>query len=172
MMMQDEIHDPAHLTYMVFLVRAAAELHHQLKTIVLPSDNLNLHWGLPEANLANAFLRKAQLQSANLERADLRNADLVGANLWEAYLSRANFEGADLEGACLYGADLRYANLTGANMKNCAVAYADLRYANLKGANLEGCELGLTLFHGHEIGQAINVDFEPPAQLLEDVLRQ
>jgi len=84
----------------------------------------------PEAipDLQEAYLRGADLKSAQLQEANLIDANLRGATLEEAKLMRANLEGADLRGTRLLRtnlqeADLRWANLEGAvsikiNLKN------------------------------------------------------
>jgi len=54
-----------------------------------------------------AFLRKANLQKADLAGANLQKADLAGANLQKANLYKANLKEADLTLADLKGASLR-----------------------------------------------------------------
>ena len=56
--------------------------------------------------LSGAYLRCANLRSANLSGADLRDADLRNADLHGANLSNADLHGADLSGAYLRSADL------------------------------------------------------------------
>ncbi len=90
----------------------------------------------PGADLAGAYLYRADLGGADLEGADLERADLYGADLRGANLRGANLRGADLGGADLEGADLERADLYG----------ADLGDAHLEGAHLEGADLkGATL---------------------------
>ena len=63
-------------------------------------------------DLANATLRWAHLENAQLYFANMSNADLR-----EAYLSGANLSATDLTNANLTGADLRGTNLTEANLE-------------------------------------------------------
>jgi hypothetical protein len=79
-----------------------------------------------------AYLRGADLRSADLRSADLRDADLQGA-----YLQWADLQGADLRDANLRGADLRDANLRGADLRDANLRGADLQGANLRGADLQ-----------------------------------
>jgi uncharacterized protein YjbI with pentapeptide repeats len=70
---------------------------------------------------------------ADLEEADLRGAYLDSSDLEEAVLVGADLRNADLRDAKLRNADLRGANLMGADFGN-----ADLKRADLEGANLMG----------------------------------
>ena len=76
------------------------------------------------ANLGSADLRGAYLRGANLGSADLRGADLRGA-----YLGSADLRGADLGSADLRGADLGSADLRGAYLRSAYLGGADLRGA-------------------------------------------
>ncbi len=78
------------------------------------------------ANLAGAYLYKADLYGANLTGANLYGANLAGARLYEARLygaklSRANLYKADLSGANLYEANLTEARLYGATWDETTV---------------------------------------------------
>ncbi len=58
--------------------------------------------------------RGPYLRRANLEGADLRGADLSNSNLARANLKGANLTGANLKNTVLFRADLRGADLTDA----------------------------------------------------------
>jgi uncharacterized protein YjbI with pentapeptide repeats len=64
------------------------------------------------ANLADAYLRRANLAGANLAGADLADANLCRANLAGADLADADLRRADLADANLADADLRRADLS------------------------------------------------------------
>ncbi len=85
-----------------------------------------------DIQLDNAYLVQADLKQAWMRRASMRNANLYRVILSRARLFRANFKGADLRRADLSEAYLSEANFKGADLKE-----ADLRWANLNGANLE-----------------------------------
>ena len=102
--------------------------------------------GGKRANLRDADLRCADLQSANLRDADLRCADLQYANLQDADLRCADLQYANLQYANLRNADLqsvnlRCANLHGANLQDADLQYANLQYANLRNADLQSVNL-------------------------------
>lgn len=107
-------------------------------------------------NLSNAYLRKTQLESADLSSANLSGADLSSANLKNTCLHKAQLKytdlcSANLSLASLYSANLFHANLSYADITSsvlsCAnLGYASLRCANLynsiiKGANLQNADL-------------------------------
>jgi uncharacterized protein YjbI with pentapeptide repeats len=96
---------------------------------------------LRNAAASEAFLVKAQLESANLRRIDLWGADLRRINLWGADLRGANLRIASLGEAKLYSADLRAADLTGADLTGADLGDADLRRASLRAADLTGASL-------------------------------
>jgi uncharacterized protein YjbI with pentapeptide repeats len=96
---------------------------------------------LLSTRLAGADLSSAQLQEANLDGAHLECARLVGANLNGANLNRTVLPDTDLSGASLQGASLRGAQLQHANLSGAHLEGADLRDANLEGANLRGAHL-------------------------------
>lgn len=105
-----------------------------------------------------ANLRNANLSGANLNSADLRDANLKGADLRCADLRCANLRGSDLEFADLRGADLREANLSNANLNGANLRYADLREANLRCAYLIYTDLRCV-----DLREAKNVPFIPYA---------
>ena len=74
---------------------------------------LELHkkWLDNEDGGKRAYLRGANLRSADLRGANLRSADLSGADLSGANLRAADLRDANLRDANLWGADLRDANL-------------------------------------------------------------
>ncbi|MEU7803938.1 pentapeptide repeat-containing protein [Micromonospora arborensis] len=69
-----------------------------------------------DANLAGAWLQRAQLDDAYMTATDLRQARLEGARLVNAKLNNAHLQGADLQHVDLRGADLTGACLNGANL--------------------------------------------------------
>ena len=94
--------------------------------------------------MANAVLRGARLQAADmsgvlldhgaLTRADLREANLRGAGLRDARLDAADLRGARLGGAFLVRASLCGSDLRGAYLRSASLDGADLSDANLDGA--------------------------------------
>ncbi|KDC67952.1 pentapeptide repeat protein [Bordetella bronchiseptica MBORD624] len=77
-----------------------------------------------DANLAGAYLARANLADANLAGAYLARADLADANLAGAYLARANLADANLAGAYLADAYLADAYLAGADLADANLADA------------------------------------------------
>jgi pentapeptide repeat protein len=73
-----------------------------------------LGWGLREADLSEANLRKIKLEGANLSR---------------TLFTRSRLDGADLRGANLFSADLREALVTGANLSSALLT----RLSQLRG---------------------------------------
>ena len=140
------------LIYTIFLIQILipatlegkyfrVNLSNQLLVTKPETDYKDLYW----ADLSEAHLEGAILESTILKRADLRGSHLQGADI-----SRGNLEGADLgplyennkiinitnlEGATLKNANLENADLGSANLEN-----AFLYTANLKGANLKGTQ--------------------------------
>ena len=72
--------------------------------------------GFADARLRMAILEGANLQAADFVKADLTKACLTEADLTRADLRQANLEKASLERANLEGADLRDSNLEGADL--------------------------------------------------------
>ena len=116
----------------------------------------NARADLTGADLAGAYLTRANFAGADLTRADLTGADLAGANLAGADLTRADLTGADLTGADLAGAYLTGAYLTGADL-----AGADLTRAYLTGAYLTGADLTGAIIRGDKITRLIAVAQRP-----------
>jgi hypothetical protein len=83
----------------------------------------------PGANLSNANLAAAYLQSADLSGATLSHANLTGAYLSQADLSNGNMSGANLLVARLDFADLNNTDLTGATLTGATFASAVLANA-------------------------------------------
>lgn len=102
---------------------------------------------LVRPDLNNAYLRGADLSTANLEKVNLQSADLEDANLEDANLEKANLLGANLRDADLSGAVLRGSNLQRVN----------LRGAELKGANLMHAFIGSTVFAEVDLSQAMGL---------------
>lgn len=93
-----------------------------------------------------AFLRDANLWSANLSGSVIQYADLSGADLRQtnfrqtkmdrANMNRANLMWADFSNAGLFGAKFVGADLTFANLHKAMLRYADMRKAKLERANM------------------------------------
>lgn len=129
---------------------------------------------LPELNLKNAKLERANISEAAVYDADLAGAQLLVANLAKSELERVNFSGADLFDANLAEADLAGsnlseaelimanlsgvrlydANLSGAKILNANLTGAKLYYTNLVGANLSETELTGAEFIGADMRNA------------------
>lgn len=100
---------------------------------------------LARANLQEARLKGARLQSACLYRADLKKAKLAGARLQWVSLQRANLREADLMSANLQGATLVLADLQGTTLWGCDLREVNLRFvASLQGAFFYGARLDHT----------------------------
>lgn len=117
-----------------------------LRQVDLSGGNLhraNLEYAdLEGADLRHANLLFINLANAWLKGADLREAILVGANFEHAYLAGANLQGLELSNSNLEGANLHDANLEGATaMLGAVFKSADLTAANLCGASLRGAIL-------------------------------
>ncbi|GEM_PF-6145218 len=89
-----------------------------------------------------AFLRRIQLQRANLSNVDFSSAKLNDANFNGADLSEANLEKADLSGV-----NFRNAKLIGANLSETNLEKTDFRGANLCGTNLSGAKFSGAKFN-------------------------
>jgi uncharacterized protein YjbI with pentapeptide repeats len=115
--------------------------------------NTSVKLDLRRANLDSANLQGVDLDSAHLLGADLRGANLDSANLVGADLEKANLDSARLLGADLRGADLDSARLSetdlrGADLDNANLMEADLQGASLDSANLRGADLRVANFQG------------------------
>lgn len=113
----------------------------QLEWADLHGAQLHHAW-LVEANLDGANLQGAQL-TAYLMGTQLRHANLQDAHMPEARLNTADLHGARLTRACMRGATLVETQLQGADLSNADFQDADLNGAQLQGANLTGVQ-GLT----------------------------
>ena len=142
----------------------ADETRLELADVYLPKISLM------SANLSEANLNRAVLHKAKLNGAKLRGAELIGANLVAADLNEANLVAADLNEANLVAADLYEANLDradlceaklheaslyGASLDRAILRKANLHGANLHGTNLEGADLNQANLHGAFLGAAI-----------------
>lgn len=96
---------------------------------------------LRELNLKGIILVRANLEDANLMCANLESADLVGANLRGAILGSAHLQRTKVWNANLEGADLRGAHLEGAILMDTNLEEAELGSAHLEGADLRGARL-------------------------------
>jgi Pentapeptide repeats (8 copies) len=89
------------------------------------------------ADLAGAFLMRANFPWALLRGANLRRCHLVMANLQNANLSSADLRGANLGRAFLYEANLAEADFRGAHLWRANFLFAHLYKANLSGVDLQ-----------------------------------
>ena len=126
----------------------------------------NMHTAMRRYNCSNIWLRKIDLNGANLTRVNLTGANLIRANLIRANLTGADLTGADLSDVKLSGAelfeaklncvqlpradlsrtdlsraDLSEVNLSNANLRRAILKRADLSRADLSGADLSGANL-------------------------------
>ena len=104
------------------------------------------------ANLDSALLAKADLREAYMLYANLQDANLQDADLRQAYLRQVNLQKANLRGADLQKASLQKASLVGANLQK-----ANLGGTNLAGTNLQKANLSGTSSRGLTIGQLLQV---------------
>lgn len=95
---------------------------------------------LEGAQLRGAMLGDACFAQANLRRALADGADLSGADLARAELGRASLRDASLQGASLVDANLEAADLRGADLTRAGAARANLRMAKLDGIKKDGAE--------------------------------
>jgi uncharacterized protein YjbI with pentapeptide repeats len=99
---------------------------------------------LAGANLTDANLEGADVSFSGMQGVTLTGANLKGANLKEDFLVDAHLSDANLKGASLYAADLNSANLIGANLEDADLSFTDLTSANLTGAYLQGVTWNFT----------------------------
>lgn len=115
------------------------------------------------ADLADRFLRFANLSCADLTssilmRAVLTEADLTGADLSLADLRWANVTGADLSDASVRQADLSGGCFCGARLIETDLSAAHLRQSDLSGADLAGSFLLATTFADMDLSQVAGLD--------------
>jgi len=96
---------------------------------------------LREANLAEADLRRAIFDNADLEGADLSGANLRDASLKRANLMKAALDGADLRGAKMIKARLGFSNLQGARLNGTDMRGIRGKYAVWRDANWWDAEM-------------------------------
>ncbi|MBI4514934.1 MAG: pentapeptide repeat-containing protein [Deltaproteobacteria bacterium] len=116
----------------------------------LQSADLAHAW-LPRADLRKTQLQGAVFYGSNLDRALLTEAQLEGAPLQWASLIGAHLGDAQLEGADLSDADLANADLRGARLEGADLSRVNLRGANLKKAHLEGANLSYAALDGADL---------------------
>ena len=107
---------------------------------------VDLAWGnLIGINFSETYLRKANLQRANLIEADLHRASLIETNLdgadLRANLSEADLLRASLRRANLYGADLIQTDFTNADLTQSDLTWSILIEANLIEVDLDRAQL-------------------------------
>jgi len=110
---------------------------------------------LMSANLQSADLTDARLTYANLYQADLHDATLTGANLYDANLNYATLANANLMEANLNAASLWGADLTGATLLDAVLIGANMRHTHLLGADLMGADLSQTDLTGADLSGSI-----------------
>ncbi|MCS6984652.1 MAG: pentapeptide repeat-containing protein [Leptospiraceae bacterium] len=102
------------------------------------------------------FISKKKILELLREKGSLANADLRKANLDHMDLSYVDFTNARLEhtffsGSKLTGANFSHAKLTGAYLNNCDLTHAcfenaDLRFTKLTGSKLDGASFKNALY--------------------------
>jgi len=165
----------------------------QLDNAYLVGTDLQDTW-MPEA-----YLRGANLSSANLINANLTQAQLINANLTQAQLINANLSGVNLTPEQfkqakdpkqihlsvapkptetemdLTAANLTAANLTAANLKNAKLWRADLTHAKLWRADLSYVNrpkyeyLSASLY---PLDLYLTVKYQPGQETTDDVLER
>lgn len=113
---------------------------------------------LPEARAVNAFMALADLSDADLSHAVLDSADLRHANLTGADLSGASLVSADLENAIMTGVNIKGANLKGTDLRNVTglspgVLYSAENWLEAKFAGDILDSLGLPADHNERIAR-------------------
>ena len=103
---------------------------------------------------ARADLHDADLHGAYLESVDLSEALLQRANLHDTCLNKANLQWADLTEAELGLAEMRQADLRNATLLNATPFSADLRGARLTNANLTKAVLSNAILDGADLTSA------------------
>jgi uncharacterized protein YjbI with pentapeptide repeats len=104
-----------------------------------------------------AKLGHAQFQGATLEDADLSFAQLRGGNFFEAHAAGANFENTLLRDARFTRADLSNGRFARSELRGACIAEACIDDADFSGANLEGALLiGLPLNRATLLGARLN----------------
>lgn len=97
-------------------------------------------------DLANADLRRVNLEGRDLSMLDAINADMTAArlrntNLGFSILSGAILRNADLRGACLENAILSSACLFRANFRHASLVHVDLSLAEIRQALFDGADI-------------------------------
>jgi len=109
---------------------------------------------LTEANLIQAKLSGANLKSVGLSRAELTTADCSHATLSESSFLDANINGAILVGADLSRCDMRRARITRSNLTGAVLCEANLSEANLELTRLDGADLTSAKLIGTRLNRA------------------
>lgn len=113
---------------------------------------------LPRVKLNNAKLYQAILPCADMEYAELAGAYLLRADLRGGFLRCTVFTGAYLREAKLQGAQLHLAYLRGADMKRVRLRDAELYSADLQKADLQGAVLNGAMLDGADLRGAKGID--------------
>ncbi|MEM6990874.1 MAG: pentapeptide repeat-containing protein [Myxococcota bacterium] len=85
---------------------------------------------------------QASFRAADLREATLRGAKLQSSQLYRANLTGADATSADLRGAMMRETDLTDANFAGADLRRVDLSHAIVAGANFKGVNLRGAVVG------------------------------
>ena len=117
-------------------VEILCTVRRDLKGAKLPGVRLDIV-DLAGANLQGADLWRAACEKTNLSGSDLRRARLTGAWLKRCQLDEADLGGADLSSARLQRSSLRSASLIECNLDRALLDGADLTGAELRGASLK-----------------------------------
>ena len=96
------------------------------------------------ARPGNTLLANPQVREFLIDSRTGSGKDFAQANLRGAYLERANLQTANLRLANISEASLQYANLAGANLSEVNAVNTDLRHATLTGACVENWNIDAT----------------------------
>jgi uncharacterized protein YjbI with pentapeptide repeats len=96
------------------------------------------------ARPGNTLLVNPQIREFLIDSRTGAGQDFAQANLRGAYLDGANLQTANLRLADISEASLQYANLAGANLTEVEAVHADLRHAALTGACVENWNIDAT----------------------------
>jgi uncharacterized protein YjbI with pentapeptide repeats len=107
------------------------------------------------ADLRDADFKRADLREATFKYATLTATIFNSAQLIEACLAGALLQSADLTDANLDDANLEYAILIGAILQSAQLNNVNLQRANLKGANLSNVSLKNSTLEGANLTSAL-----------------
>lgn len=109
---------------------------------MLAPDIVLAKMNLPEADLRNTLLERANLHRTNLKGSNLETAILQFADLSYATFDEANLSATNLTYSRLIGTRFKYAKLHWAHLEGAvALNGTDFEGADMKGANLKNLDL-------------------------------